>query len=140
VKPRSLYRLLIGSSRSLSCLRPTESGLKQSSSTFGSLYPPVREGQGELGPYQVRPIQKYFLEQLRKRMEATEVSQGTVLFVPLVDPKLCPTRDDFQMDKKDKYKYYVIGGNHSACDRMDLSRTNPILIPFVGYKLGLLLV
>jgi hypothetical protein len=29
---------------------------------IGSLYPPVREGQGELGPYQVRPIQNYFLE------------------------------------------------------------------------------
>jgi hypothetical protein len=94
---------------------------------IGNLYPLVREGQGELGPYQVRPVQKYFLEQLRKRMEATRVSQATVPFVLLVDPKLCPTRADFQMDKKDEYKYYVIGGNHSACARMDLSRANPHL-------------
>jgi hypothetical protein len=94
---------------------------------IGSLYPLVREGLGELGPYQVRPVQKYFLEQLRKRMEATGVSQTIVPFVLLVDPKLCPTRDNFQMDKKDKYKYYVIGGNHSACAWMDLSRANPHL-------------
>jgi hypothetical protein len=62
---------------------------------IGSLYPPVREGQGELGPFQVRRVQKCFLEQLRKQMEATGVSQGTVLFVLLIDPKLCPTRANF---------------------------------------------
>jgi hypothetical protein len=31
------------------------------------------------------------------------------------------------MDKKDKYKYYVIGGNHSAYARLDLSKANPHL-------------
>jgi hypothetical protein len=40
-----------------------------------NLYPPMCEGQGPLGPYQVRLVQKYFLEQLRKWMETTGVSQ-----------------------------------------------------------------
>jgi hypothetical protein len=28
------------------------------------------------------------------------------------------------MDKKDEYKYYVIGGHHFACARMELSKAN----------------
>jgi hypothetical protein len=51
-----------------------------------NLYPSMHEGQGLLGPYQVRPVQKYFLKQLRKRMESTGVSKEIVSFVPLVDP------------------------------------------------------
>jgi hypothetical protein len=86
VKPKSLYQLRVGSSSSLNCFTAMESGLKQIIIDIGSLYAPVREGQGQLGPYQVRPVQKYFLEQLRKRMKTTGVSQAIVLFVLLVDP------------------------------------------------------
>jgi len=45
-------------------------------------------------------------------------------FVLLVDPTLCPTREEFDMSHKNDYRYYVIGGNHSACAKADLALTN----------------
>jgi hypothetical protein len=92
---------------------------------IGSLYPLVCESQGTLGPYQVRPVHKYFLEQLRKWMETTVVSKQAVPFVLLVDPDQCATRENFVMDKKNDYKYYVVDGNHFACARLDLAKANP---------------
>jgi hypothetical protein len=91
---------------------------------IGNLYRPVREGQDQLRPYQLRPVQKYFLEQLKKRMETIGVSQATVPFVLLVDPLQCAKRKKFQMDKTNQYKYYMIGENHFTCARMDLFKAN----------------
>jgi hypothetical protein len=68
-----------------------------------NLYPLVREGHGLLGPYQVR-------------LECPEVFSRTI--------DQCATRKEFQMDKKDKYKYYVIGENHFACAQLDLAKAN----------------
>jgi hypothetical protein len=92
-----------------------------------NLYPPIHKGQGLLGPYQVRPVLKYFLEQLKKRMETTRVFKQVVPYVLLVDPDQCATREEFMMDKKGKYKNYVIKGNHSACAWLDLAKANPYL-------------
>ena len=91
---------------------------------IGSLYPPVRHKTKELPPYQVRHIQPYFLEQLTKRMSVFGASFLATPFVLLVDPDMCPTREEFDMSQKNVYKYHVIGGNHSACAKADLAVTN----------------
>lgn len=35
-------------------------------------------------------------------------------YLVLVDPMEVPSRDEFDRSKRFEYKYYVIGGNHSA--------------------------
>jgi hypothetical protein len=57
-------------------------------------------------------------------MEITGVSKQTVPFVLLVNSHQCATRKEFQMDKKNKYKYYVIGRNHFAYAWVDLAKAN----------------
>ena len=89
-----------------------------------ALYPPVRDKSTELPPYQVRHIQPYFLEQLTKRMSVFGASFLATPFVLLVDPNMCATREEFDMSRKNDYRYYVIGGNHSACAKADLALTN----------------
>jgi hypothetical protein len=91
---------------------------------IGALYPPVREPGQPVHPYQVWPIQKYFLHELTKRMELQGVSNLTSLFVLLVDLVLVKRKEDFVMAKKNQYKYYMIGGNHSACAKLDLAKAN----------------
>ena len=92
---------------------------------IGSLYPPIRDRNVELPPYQVRHVQPYFLEQLTKRMAVYGASALATPFVLLVDPEMCASREDFDFAKKNEYKYFVIGGNHSACAKADLTLTNP---------------
>jgi hypothetical protein len=82
-------------------------------------YPPVRDEAQERPPYQIRPIGEYFLQQLRRRFETQGVSSNTALFVLLVDLKQCKRKEDFEVDLRDMYKYYVIGGNHSLCAKLD---------------------
>ncbi|CAM6090811.1 unnamed protein product [Calypogeia fissa] len=42
-----------------------------------------------------------------------------VPFVLLVDPKECLRAEDFNFDKKNEYHYWVLGGNHSVCAKLD---------------------
>jgi hypothetical protein len=35
------------------------------------------------------------------------------------------------MVKKNDYKYYMIGGNHSFCAEMDLAKANPNYAPYL---------
>jgi hypothetical protein len=39
-------------------------------------------------------------------------------------------KEDFVMAKKNTYKYFVIGGNHSACAKLDLAKANPHYDPY----------
>jgi hypothetical protein len=48
-----------------------------------------------------------------------------VPFVLLVDPTICARKEDFLMLQRNDYKYYMIGGNHSTCAKMDLAGINP---------------
>ncbi|CAM6086851.1 unnamed protein product [Calypogeia fissa] len=90
------------------------------------IYPPIRDRNMELPQYQVRHIQPYFLGQLTQRMRTTGASMFAAPFLMLVDPTQCATKEDFDFTKKDQYKYFVIGGNHSACARADLSVEFPL--------------
>jgi len=92
---------------------------------IGSLHPPIRDRNADLPPYQVRHIQEYFLEQLTKRMGVFGASALATPFVLLVDPDMCASREEFDLAKKNEYRYYVIGGNHSACAKADLALTSP---------------
>jgi hypothetical protein len=93
-------------------------------------HPPVRDATKERSPYQIRPIGEYFLQQLRLRFETQGVSSNTAPFVLLVDPKDCPTKEDFDVTRRDTYKYYVIGGNHSICAKLDLAKIKPDYAPY----------
>ena len=93
-------------------------------------YPPVRDAALERPPYQIRPIGEYFLQQLRRRFETQGVSSNTAPFVLLVDPEQCKTKEEFDVDLRDTYKYYVIGGNHSLCAKLDLAKIKPDYAPY----------
>lgn len=93
-------------------------------------YPPVRDAAQERPPYQIRPIGEYFLQQLRRRFETQGVSSNTAPFVLLVDPEQCRTKEEFEVDLRDTYKYYVIGGNHSLCAKLDLAKIKPDYAPY----------
>ena len=70
------------------------------------------------------------MQQLRLRFETQEVSSNTALFVLLVDPKDCARKEDFDVNKRETYKYFVIGGNHSLCAKLDLAKIKPNYAPY----------
>jgi hypothetical protein len=51
-------------------------------------------------------------------------------FVLLQDPTIVRQKEEFVMAKKNVYKYYVIGGNYSACEKLDLAKANPHYNPY----------
>ena len=59
------------------------------------------------------------------------MSSNTALFVLLVDPKDCFWKEDFDILRKYSYKYYVIGGIHSLCAKLDLAK---IKLEYAPYK------
>jgi hypothetical protein len=63
-------------------------------------------------------------------MELQEVSNLATLFVLLVDPKNVKKKEDFRMVKKNDYKYFLIGGNHSTYAKMDLAKANLDYVPY----------
>ena len=71
------------------------------------------------------------MQQLRLKFEIQGMSSNTALFVLLVDPKDCPTKEDFDITQQDTYKYYVIGWNHSICAKLDLAK---IKLDYAPYK------
>ncbi len=89
------------------------------------LHKPVRDTSSPLPPYQIRHIQSYFLTQLTQRMKVRGVNPLALPFVLLVDPQECESREKWDHNKLDQYKYYVIGGNHSACAKADLAVIHP---------------
>jgi hypothetical protein len=97
---------------------------------IASLHPPLREPGQPMHPYQVRTIQKYFLQELTKKMELQGVSNLASSFILLVDLKVVKIKHKFVMAKKNTYKYFVLGGNHSACAKMDLARAHPHYDPY----------
>jgi hypothetical protein len=91
---------------------------------ISTLHPLVHEKTSTLPPYQVRPIQKYFLEQLIKQIKTIGATKKAVPSILKVDPKMCATRAAFVMAKKNHYRYYVVSGNHSTCAQIDLAKAN----------------
>ncbi|CAM6108567.1 unnamed protein product [Calypogeia fissa] len=59
-------------------------------------------------------------------MRTMGASMFAAPFLMLVDRAQCASKDDFDVSKKDQYKYFVIGGNHSACAHADLSVEFPM--------------
>jgi hypothetical protein len=88
-------------------------------------HPPIKDATQERPAYQIRPIGEYFLQQLRLRFEIQEVSSNTAPFVLLIDPKDCLRKEDFDANRRESYKYYVIGKNHSLCAKLDLAKIKP---------------
>jgi hypothetical protein len=88
---------------------------------ISTLIPLVREGQGDLSPWQMRPVQKWFVSKLIDKIETIGVSKVVGPFLFMVDPTMCNRREDFDVQKKNQYKYQILGENHSACARMDLT-------------------
>jgi hypothetical protein len=97
---------------------------------IGSLHPPIREPGHPLHLYQVRLIHKYFFYELTKRMKLQGVSNLASSFMLLVDPSVVKRKEDFVMARKNSYKYFVIGKNHSACAKMDLARAHLRYAPY----------
>jgi hypothetical protein len=58
-------------------------------------------------------------------METIGVSKVVGPFLLMVDPAMCNRKEDFDMQKKNEYKYLILGGNHSAYARMDLIVASP---------------
>jgi hypothetical protein len=58
-------------------------------------------------------------------METVGVNKVVGPFLLMVDLALCSRRKDFDMQKKNQDKYQILGGNHSACARMDLTSASP---------------
>jgi hypothetical protein len=67
---------------------------------------------------------------LIKRMKLQRVSNLASPFVLLLDPEKVKTKKEFVMKKKNRYKYYVLRGNHFACAKMDLAKANPHYDPY----------
>jgi hypothetical protein len=92
---------------------------------ISTLIPSMKEGQGDLPPWQIRPVQKWFVFKLRDKMEIVGVNKVVGPFLLMFDPTMCSIREDFDVQKKNQYKYQIIGGNHSAYARMDLTAASP---------------
>jgi hypothetical protein len=67
---------------------------------------------------------------LTKRVELQGVSNLASPFVLLVDPEKVKTKEEFVMERKNRYKYYVLGGNHFACAKINLVKANPHYDPY----------
>jgi hypothetical protein len=84
------------------------------------------KGVALLGLYQVRPSKNIFWNnKLIKPIETTKIPKQAVPFILLMDPDHYAIKDKFMMDKKNNYKYCVVGGSHPACARLDLVKENP---------------
>lgn len=72
----------------------------------------------------VRPIDKLHVENIKTLM-FSHPAGFSAPFLLMVDPKDCPTKDDWNTDPEihKKWKYVVVGGNHGARAKKDLFDT-----------------
>ncbi|KAL3687994.1 hypothetical protein R1sor_014303 [Riccia sorocarpa] len=76
------------------------------------------------GPYQIRACNKSFVLELKKHMQ-TNAYAHYHNFILLVDPQDCPDKSRWKFPPPSSWKFYVIGGNHSALARMELLAQYP---------------
>jgi hypothetical protein len=84
------------------------------------LYKPT-EGQEK---YQIRKPHHLHIHNLKALIRYNPYAH-VVDYLVLVDPMEVPTREEFDRSKCFDYKYYVIGGNHSAEARRELMQEYP---------------
>jgi hypothetical protein len=84
------------------------------------LYKPT-EGQEK---YQIRKPHQLHIQNLKALIRHNPYAH-VVDYLVLVDPMEVPTKDAFDRSKCFEYKYYVIGGNHSAEARRELMQEYP---------------
>ncbi|KAL3700939.1 hypothetical protein R1sor_018961 [Riccia sorocarpa] len=69
--------------------------------------------------YQIRPLNEHFVDLLSEKLLARKQPWHNHIFIVLVDPEeglSCP--QDFDMKRVNEYKYYVLGGNHTATAKL----------------------
>ncbi|KAL3696308.1 hypothetical protein R1sor_010384 [Riccia sorocarpa] len=76
------------------------------------------------GPYQIRACSKSFVNELKKHMQ-TNAYAHYHNFILLVDPRDRPSKLKWVFPPPSSWKFYVIGGNHSALARMELLAQYP---------------
>ncbi|KAL3685850.1 hypothetical protein R1sor_003872 [Riccia sorocarpa] len=77
-----------------------------------------KPGKDNWLPYQVRPLNEHFVNLLSEKLLARK-QPGHNIFVVLVDPEEgLEGPKDFDISKVNQYKYYVLGGNHTAAAKM----------------------
>ena len=84
------------------------------------LYRPT-EGQDQ---YRIRKTHHLHIYNLKALMRHNPYAH-VIDYLVLVDPKDVPSRDEFDSTRCFHYKYYVLGGNHSAEARRELMQEYP---------------
>ncbi|KAL3692090.1 hypothetical protein R1sor_005741 [Riccia sorocarpa] len=76
------------------------------------------------GPYQIRACSRSFVSDLKKHMQSNAYAHYHN-FILLVDPRDCKDKASWVFPPPSKWRFYVIGGNHSALARMELLAQYP---------------
>ncbi|KAL3696504.1 hypothetical protein R1sor_010580 [Riccia sorocarpa] len=76
------------------------------------------------GPYQIRACSRSFVSDLKKHMQSNAYAHYHN-FILLVDPRDCKDKTSWVFAPPSKWRFYVIGGNHSALARMELLAQYP---------------
>ncbi|KAL3679361.1 hypothetical protein R1sor_022317 [Riccia sorocarpa] len=76
------------------------------------------ECAGKAPNNQIRACNKSFVLELKKQMQ-TNAYAHYHNFILLVDPQDCPDKSRWKFPPHSSWKFYVIGGNHSALARME---------------------
>ncbi|KAL3682152.1 hypothetical protein R1sor_000174 [Riccia sorocarpa] len=71
------------------------------------------------GPYQIRACSRSFVSDLKKHMQSNAYAHYHN-FILLVDPRDCKDKASWVFHPPSKWRFYVIGGNHSALAPMEL--------------------
>jgi hypothetical protein len=74
------------------------------------------------------------LQQLKHKFDSHGVSSNSAQFILLVDVDQCQTKEIFKSDKKEDYKYYIIGGNYSISAKLNLGKIKSNYSPFKGIQ------
>ncbi|KAL3681191.1 hypothetical protein R1sor_024147 [Riccia sorocarpa] len=75
-------------------------------------------------PYQIRACSRSFVSDLKKHMQSNAYAHYPN-FILLVDPWDCKDKASWVFPPPSKWRFYVIGGNHSALARMELLAQYP---------------
>ncbi|KAL3702417.1 hypothetical protein R1sor_020439 [Riccia sorocarpa] len=76
------------------------------------------------GPYQIQACSRSFVSDLKKHMQ-TNAYAHYHNFILLVDPRDCKDKASWVFPPPSKWRFYLIGGNHSALARMELLAQYP---------------
>ena len=71
----------------------------------------------------IRPVDPLFLQALVKKFESDPSAPGVPPIAVLCTSVSCP--DQYDMKRKDAYRYEVLGGQHTALARREVSNKHP---------------